>query len=137
MTNCRITLNIKRDDTWTGGLSPERARTAALRDIGGVEQVKEKCRDGWAFAALEALARDIHFGLGQLRRNPGFATVATVTLGLGIGANIAVFNVVNSVLLKPLAYPRAEELVAVWQKAPGAEGLVNVSGDLRLSGSMY
>src|SRR5579875_3831051 len=68
------------------GLSPEKARNAALRDLGGVQRVKEECRDMWTVTALETLERDLHFGLRQLRRDPGFATVAILTLALGIGA---------------------------------------------------
>ena len=76
-------------------------------------------------------------GLRTLRRAPLFTTVALLTLAIGIGANTAVFTVVNSVLLKPLPYPNPDEVIAIWHKAPGAPGLAAVSGDLRLSGSMY
>ena len=72
-----------------------------------------------------------------LRRTPAFSAVVILTLAIGIGANTAVFSLVNGVLLKPLAYPKPDELVAVWQSAPGAEGLTAVSGGLRLSESMY
>jgi predicted permease len=88
-------------------------------------------------AFLDALARDVRYGLRMLRRNPTFTAVALVTLAIGIGANTAVFNVVNSVLLKPLHYPKAEQLVAMRQAAPGAAGLASVSNGLRLSPSMY
>ena len=95
-------------------------------------------RDQRGLPWLEDLARDVRYGLRTLRGRPMFATVVVLlTLAIGIGANTAVFSVVNSVLLKPLAYPNAEELVAVWHTAPGAPGLSNVSGDLRLSASMY
>src|SRR3984957_16298387 len=86
---------------------------------------------------LGALVRDIRHALRGLRRNPAFTVVALLTLAIGIGANTAVFSVVNSVLLKPLPYPKAEELVGVWQAAPGAAGLANFSSGLRLSPSMY
>ena len=72
-----------------------------------------------------------------MRRTPGFAAVVIITLAIGIGANTAVFSILNGILLKPLAYPDPDRLVAVWQSAPGAEGLAAVSGDLRLSPSMY
>jgi putative ABC transport system permease protein len=88
-------------------------------------------------AFLDSLGRDVRHGLRMLRHSPTFTVVALLTLAIGIGANTSVFSVVNSILLNPLAYPKPEELVAVWHKAPGAEGLGNVSGDLRLSASMY
>src|SRR5258708_29228591 len=86
---------------------------------------------------LDTLARDVRYGLRMLRLNPMFTVVALLTIAIGIGANTAVFSVVNSVLLKPLPYPKAEELVGVWQTAPGAAGLASFSSGLRLSPSMY
>jgi predicted permease len=90
-----------------------------------------------ALAPLDTIRRDVRYGVRMLRRNPTFTAVALLTLAIGIGANSAVFSVVNSVLLKPLAYPHAEQLVAVRQTAPGAGGLAGVSDGLRLSNSMY
>ena len=86
---------------------------------------------------LDTIGRDLRYGLRVLRRNPGFALVALLTLAIGIGANTAVFTVVNTVLLKPLPYPQSDDLVAVWNRAPGAPGLADASGGLRLSLSMY
>src|SRR5258708_28351379 len=86
---------------------------------------------------LDTLARDFRYGLRMLRLNPVFTVVALLTLAIGIGANTAVFSVVNSVLLKPLPYPKSEELVGVWQTAPGAAGLATFSSGLRLSPPMY
>jgi predicted permease len=88
-------------------------------------------------AFLDTLNRDVRYGLRTLRRNPVFTVVALLTIAIGIGANAAVFSVVNSVLLRPLHYPQAEELVAIRQLAPGAAGLASFSDGLRLSPSMY
>ena len=85
----------------------------------------------------QSLWRDLRYVLRGLRRNRAFTITALLTLALGIGANTAVFSVVNSVLIKPLPYPDADRLAGVWNVAPGAPGLASVSGDLRLSPSMY
>jgi hypothetical protein len=119
------------------GFSPEAARRAARIQMGNMTNVKEQVRSyGWE-NIVDTFFADLRYGARQLRRNPGFTAITILTLALGIGANTAVFSVVNSVLLKPLAYLKSEELVAVKQAAPGAAGLVNVSDGLRLSPSMY
>jgi predicted permease len=86
--------------------------------------------------ALDNLASDVRYALRGLWRSPLFTVAALVTIAIGIGATTAVFSVVDGVLLKPLPYPNPDELVAVWHTAPGAPGLTDVSGGLRLSPSM-
>jgi predicted permease len=130
-------LDQSTADFISRGYSPEEARRAARIQMGNVTNVKEQVRSyGWE-NAVDTFFADLRYGLRQLRRNPSFTAITILTLGLGIGANTAVFSVVNSVLFKPLAYPRSEELVALHQDAPGAAGLFSVSDGLRLSPSMY
>jgi predicted permease len=104
---------------------------------GGVAQAMDALRDQRGLPWLMDVVRDARYGFRVWRRNPTFAAVALATLAIGIGANTAVFSVVDGVLIKPLRYPRPEQLVAVWQAAPGAPGLASVSGELRLSASMF
>jgi predicted permease len=84
------------------GMSRADARRQALRTLGGIEQVKEECRDARGVAALEATVQDIQYGLRQLRRKPGFALVIVISLALGIGANTAIFTLIDAVLLRTL-----------------------------------
>ncbi|MGH8638627.1 MAG: ADOP family duplicated permease, partial [Burkholderiales bacterium] len=131
-------LAHEEDEKIGTGLSREEARSAALRRLGNVTSVREEVYRMNTIAFLDTVSHDIRHGLRLLRRSPTFTLVALLTLAIGIGANTAVFSVVNSVLLKPLPYPKAQELVAVAHTAPGFGGLSSISGDLlRLSASMF
>ena len=106
-------LALLEEDYVRRGLPPHEARRAALRAFGGVEQTKERARDARSFAWLDDTRRDVRQAVRSLRRSPGFTTSVVLTLALGIGANTAVFSVIDGVVLKPLAYPDADRIVAV------------------------
>ncbi|HEY2904791.1 MAG TPA: ADOP family duplicated permease, partial [Vicinamibacterales bacterium] len=95
------------------GLSSDEARLAATRDMGGVAQTAEAYRDQRGLPFVETMWRDVRFGVRSLRRTPGVTAAVIATLAVGIGANTAIFSVVNGVLLKPLPYPNASALVSV------------------------
>ena len=100
------------------GMSPEEARRAARKAFGGVEQAKERSRDARGVRWLEDLWQDLRYGARMLVKAPNITLTAVITLALGIGANTAIFSVVNAVLLRPLPFKEPAALFTVWERNP-------------------
>ncbi|HEY3742560.1 MAG TPA: ABC transporter permease [Bryobacteraceae bacterium] len=130
-------LQISIDAFMAEGMSAEDARSAALVRAGNMTARREEIYRMNGIAVVDSIVGDVRYAIRGLRHNPGFTVVAILTLALGIGANTAVFSVVDGVLLKPLPYPHSEDLIALAQVAPGAGGLIAGSHGLALSSSMY
>ncbi|HTP34591.1 MAG TPA: ABC transporter permease [Candidatus Acidoferrales bacterium] len=107
------------------GMDAAAARAAALRDFGGVAQAMEDYRERRGLPWLEALGRDIHYGLRGLRRNPGFTAAAVISLALGIGANTAIFSLFHAVMLRLLPVERPQELVSLYRTGGWSRGFVS------------
>jgi putative ABC transport system permease protein len=102
------------DENIAAGMTPEEARRRALAEAGGADQVRESVGDVRRSAPLETVLRDARYAFRSLRRSPGFAIVAVLTLALGIGATTAIYSAVRGVLLRPLPYPDADRLMVLW-----------------------
>jgi predicted permease len=124
-----LELHLEREATrlQASGLSADAARARAARLFGGVEQIKEACRDTRGTAALDALTRDMRYGVRRLVRDRGFTTAAVLLLGLAIGANTAIFSLVNAALFRQQAVAHADRLVNIYQNDPAGRPLVVTS----------
>ena len=118
-------LQMQTEDNLRLGMSPEAARRAAALKFGSVESAKGSWRDQRVLPLLESVPGDVRFAVRNLVKEPGFAGVCVLTLALAIGASSAIFSVVNAVLIRPLPYPDADQLVQVWETNP----LANRWGD--------
>lgn len=129
-------LDERADELMAEGLSRTEAEQTARREFGNVALIQQRSREVWEWPTLESVLGDLKLIFRRLGKSPGFAFTVLLTLAIGIGANTAVFTVVDNVLLRPLPYPDSGRLVALWLNAPGG-GLANFSDGLQLSPSMY
>jgi putative ABC transport system permease protein len=112
-------LQMHTDDNLRSGMTPEQARRNAILKLGGLEQTKQAYRERNTIPFIEALLTDVRYALRQLLRSPGFAITAILLITIGIGANAAIFTLVDFVLVRPLPFPEPERLIKVWEKHPG------------------
>jgi len=130
-------LSERIDELIEDGISPEEAAHRAHREFGNVALIEERSREAWQWQFLESLFADLKLTLRRLGRSPGFTVTVLLTLAIGIGANTAVFSIINRVMLEPLPYPQSNQLVSLFLNAPGAGGLASFRTGLQLSKSMY
>jgi predicted permease len=118
-------VEMKTEENMAKGMTRDQARRAALIDAGGIDQAKEKCRETRGVNWINDLAQDLRFGLRMMRNNPGFTAVAVLTLALGIGANTAIFSVIDAVMLKTLPVRNPQQLALLdWTSHADPDTLV-------------
>src|SRR5215467_11788304 len=117
----RSHLQLLIDENLRAGMPAKEAERAARLELGGAEQVKEQVRDRRLGNGLHSLLADCRFGTRQLYKNPGFTLTVVFTLALSVGANTAIFSLVNALLLRNLPYPHPERLAAIYGRTTGSD----------------
>ena len=130
----RFHLESRIDEEIAAGMNPAEARRQAVIDFGGLEQIKEQCRDTRRGQWLEETLQDIHYALRGLRRSPGFTLTMLATIAVGVGSAAAIFSFFDAALLKPPAYPNADRIVKLFEVSPdGAWGPISAPDYLDLA----
>src|SRR5277367_4165248 len=106
-------LAMREEKNRALGIAAKEAQAAARRRFGNVALVKEDCRENWTFTWMETVWQDLRYAARTLAKSPGFVAVVVFSLMLGIGANVSIFSVMNTVMMRGVAYPQSEQLVAI------------------------
>src|ERR1700753_1313839 len=123
-------LEARTEELIEEGMPPARAAHMARREFGNVTLLEERSREVWQWSKVELAVADLKFVFRRLRKSPAFTVIVLLTLAFGIGANTAIFTVLNHVMLRPLPYSEPNRLVSLSLNAPGAGGLSNFESGL-------
>ncbi len=121
----RFHLEEQIRESIAAGMNPEQARREALLEFGGLDQIKEECRDVARATWLDALVQDVKFSFRSLGKSLGFTLTALATMGIGIGFNAAIYSYLDGILLRPIGLENADRLKSIYESGPGTQRLIS------------